>query len=139
MAISPYDWGQSVRQRAEYIEDRRREGSPVVGVTFDDGVLMLTLRKAQRKVFEVYDRLVFSAIGNQADIEAIRLAAIDFTHREGFNRSPEDVTGHRVVAVALSPALKRAFGDVFANPLVVRCLFGEMGESAEADSFHLLD
>jgi len=139
MAISPYDWGQSVRQRAEYIEDRLREGSPVVALTCEAGVLVLTLRKTQRKIFEIYDRLMLAGIGNQADLEAVRLAAIDFAHQEGFNRSPEDVTGHRVVGVALSPALKRAFGDVFSNPLVVRCLFAEMGETPEADAFHLLD
>jgi len=138
MAISPYDWTQSIRHRAEYVEDRLREGSPVVGISYPQGVLLFTLRGTQRKVFEVYERLMFSGLGHQADLEAVRLAAIDFAHEEGFRRSPEDVTIHRVV-VALSPALKRAFGDVLSHPVIARCIFAELGESPEADCFYLLD
>ena len=123
--------------RAEYIEERLAEGSPVVALSCREGVLMATVRGTQRKLFEVYDRLAFAALGQQADIEALRLSAIDFAHAEGFARSPDDVTIGRVVA-ALSPAVKKAFGDSLAAPLVVRALFAEVGATPETDHFYAL-
>lgn len=135
---SPYDWTQSVQHRRDYVQDRLRVGSPVVGVSFPGGVLLVTVRRGQAKIFDIYERLMFSALGAQSDVESIRLAAVDFAHREGFSRSPDDVTAHRVVGVALSPACKRAFGDVFANPFVIRCLFAELGAAPERDVFYRL-
>jgi len=111
----------------------------VAGVVFDGGVALVTIRGSQRKVFEIYDRLMFSALGNQADIEAVRIAAIDFAHQEGFRRSPDDVTIQRVVGFALSPRLKAAFGDPFRTPHIVRALFAELGAEPERDVFHTLE
>ncbi len=105
--LTPYDFQENLQQRAQYIRNRLRAGSPVIGISYDNGVLLLALKRRGRKVYEVYDRLMFSAIGNQADVENLRLAAIDFAHQEGFVRSPDDVTIQRVVGFALSPALKR--------------------------------
>src|SRR3990172_6641918 len=118
MAYTPYDWMQNLQNRREYVQDQLREGSPVVGLSFAQGVLLLTVRRTQEKIFEIYDRLMFSGVGRQADLETLRLAAIDFAHREGFSLSPDDVTAQRVVGVALSPLLKRGFGDFFSHPLV---------------------
>ncbi len=139
MAYTPYDWTQNLQHRQDYAQDRLREGSPVVGLSYGGGVLLLTVRRAQDKIFEIYDRLMFSGVGHQADLETLRLAAIDFAHREGFSRSPEDVTAQRVVGVALSPILKRAFGDFFSHPLVARSLFAELGASPQEDVFYTLD
>ncbi|MBI3945772.1 MAG: hypothetical protein HY321_07625 [Armatimonadetes bacterium] len=134
---SPYDWNEAIRHRSEYIEERLAEGSPVVAVSCREGVLLVTVRGTQRKVFEIYDRLAFSAVGQQADIEAVRLGVIDFAHQEGFTRSPDDVTVGRVVA-AISPALKKAFGDQFTAPLVLRALFAEVGRTPDADALYVL-
>jgi proteasome alpha subunit len=138
MSFTPYDWNQSIQTRMEYIEERLRDGSPVVGLSIPEGVLLLSVHRAQRKVYEVYDRLLFGAIGNQSDIEAMRNAAIDFAHREGFQRSPDDVTAQRLVGSVLSPALKKAFGDPFTAPFVFRGLFAELGDTPEHDSFFAL-
>lgn len=139
MAFSPYDWNETVRHRTEYIERRLREGSPVVGLSLPEGALLLTLRRNQRKVFEIYDRLMFSALGHQADIESIRLAAIDFSHTEGFSRSPDDVTIQRVVGSAISPILRRAYGDPFGSPFVLRALFAELARNPSEDQFYILN
>ncbi len=53
MAYSPYDWNQTIQQKSEHIEDRLREGSPVVGVSFDGGVLLLTMKRGTGKLTEV--------------------------------------------------------------------------------------
>lgn len=137
--VSPYDWNEAVRHRAEYVEEKLRDGSPVVGLSYADGVLLLSFRRTQRKVFEIYDRIVMSAIGNQADIEAVRIASLDFAHQEGFSRSPDDVTVNRLVGFAISPILKKAFGDAWASPLVFRGIYAELGPDAAGDRFATLN
>jgi len=138
MAVSPYEWNESIRQRNEYIEERLKEGSPVIGVSYTNGILLLCLRGTQRKIFEVYDRLMFSAIGNQADIETIRTGAIDIAHREGFTRSPEDVSIQRIVGFAISPSIKKVYSDAFAAPIVIRALFVELGKTIERDQYFVV-
>ncbi len=103
---SPYDFNQSIAHRAEYVEERLKAGSPVVGLSYEQGVLLFTVKRTQRKVFEIYDQIMYSAIGNQADVEAVRLASIDFCHQEGFARSPDDVSVQRLVGFAISPPLE---------------------------------
>ncbi|MGQ9488965.1 MAG: hypothetical protein ACUVTY_14495 [Armatimonadota bacterium] len=139
MVYTPYDFNESVRHRTEYIEERLRDGSPVAGISYDGGVLLLTLRRTQRKIFEIYDRLMFAGLGNLSDLEIIRVGAIDFAHQEGYARSPDDVTIQRVVGFAISPGVKRAFGDVLNAPFVVRALFAEMGRKPEDDLFYTLN
>jgi len=139
MVYTPYDFNESVRHRTEYIEERLRDGSPVAGISYDGGVLLLTLRRTQRKIFEIYDRLMFAGLGNQSDLEIIRVGAIDFAHQEGYARSPDDVTVQRVVGFAISPGVKRAFGDVLNAPFVARALFAEMGRKPEEDLFYTLN
>ncbi|BCW96117.1 MAG: hypothetical protein WHS44_08665 [Fimbriimonadales bacterium] len=137
--LTPYDFQENLQQRAQYIRNRLRAGSPVIGISYDNGVLLLALKRRGRKVYEIYDRLMFSAIGNQADVENLRLAAIDFAHQEGFVRSPDDVTIQRVVGFALSPALKKAFGDPLTTPFVARALFAELHDAPEGDQFYTLN
>jgi proteasome alpha subunit len=136
--LSPYDWQESVSQRAQYIENRLKGGSPIVGLAIEEGTLLYTYRRHVRKIYEIYDRLMFSAIGQQADVEAMRVTAIDFAHQEGFARSESDVTIGRVVGFALSSPLKRAFGDVTTAPFVIHALFAEMADAPKNDLFMTL-
>lgn len=137
--LSPYDWQESITQRGEYIEQRLRFGSPIVGMSIEEGVLLYTYRKNVRKVYEVYDCIMFSAMGQQADVEAVRIAAVDFAHREGFMRSEQDVTGGRIVGFALSTPLRQAFGDLTTTPRVVRAVFAELCQTPESDHYFRLD
>jgi proteasome alpha subunit len=138
MRYSPYEWNESINQRNDYIEDKLKEGSPVVAVSYDNGLLLLTLRRSQRKIYEIYDRLMFSAIGNQSDIESIRTGAIDIAHREGFSRSPDDVSIQRIVGFAVSPSIKKIYADPFAAPVVLRALFAELGKKAAEDHLFIV-
>ncbi|MGO8671157.1 MAG: hypothetical protein ACLQVD_07335 [Capsulimonadaceae bacterium] len=133
MPYSPYDWNESIQQRNEYIEDRLKDGSPVIAIAYDDGLVLFTMRQTQRKVYEVYDRLMMSAIGNHSDIEQIRVGAIDAAHVEGFERSPDDVSVQRLVSFRISPAIKRVYSDPFAQPVVFRGIFAELGKTADRD------
>lgn len=136
---TPFDFNEAIGHKKEYIEENLREGSPVVGMAYDGGLLMLTVRRSQRKVYEIYDRQMFSAIGKQADIENIRLSSIQYAHQEGFERSPDDVSVQRLVGFYLSPALKKAFGDQWTGPFVIRGLFAESGRTPEQDAFFTMN
>jgi proteasome alpha subunit len=136
--LTPYDWQEGIGHRAQYVESKLEQGAPVIAISLDEGILMLTYRRHARKIFEIYDQLMFGAIGQQSDVEALRIAAIDFAHQEGFNRSEQDVTIQRVVT-ALSGSLKRAFADFNTTPVVAKCLFAEVGQTQDNDSFYILD
>jgi proteasome alpha subunit len=138
MRYSPYEWNESINQRNDYIEDKLKEGSPVVALSYDNGILLLTLRRTQRKIYEIYDRLIFSAIGNQSDIESIRTGAIDIAHREGFSRSPDDVSVQRIVGFAVSPSIKKVYADPYSAPVVLRALFAELHKVAADDQYFIV-
>lgn len=136
--LTPYDWQESITHRASYVNARLETGSPVLAISLDEGVLIFTVRRHTRKIFEIYDRLAYSAIGQQSDVESLRVAAVEFAHQEGFQRSESDVTIQRVVG-ALSQPLKRAFGDLTTAPFVVRALFVQLGRSPADDVYQILD
>lgn len=136
--FTPYDWQESIGNRASYIEGKLAQGAPAMAVSLKAGILVFTYRRQARKVFEIYDRLIFAAIGQQSDIEAMRTAAVEFTHQEGYNRSEQDVTIQRV-ASALSVPIKRAFADFSTAPLVARSLFGEVHPTVDGDLYYTLD
>lgn len=139
MIEEPYRWVEAIANRREYIEDQLRLGSPVVLLNYCDGLLLLTVSRETRKIFEVYDRVAFSALGHPADIERMRLVAIDLAHIEGFNRAVNDVSLRRLVNFGMSPALKTAFEQVFSAPYIVKMLLAELGEDAEQDWIVKLD
>jgi proteasome alpha subunit len=135
---TPYDWQEGIGNRAQYIEGKLTQGAPAMAISLDAGILVFTYRRQSRKIFEIYDRLIYTAIGMQSDVESLRNAAVEFAHQEGYNRSEQDVTIQRVAA-ALSTPLKKAFGDFSTAPLVVRSLFGEVSETPDQDLYYLLD
>jgi proteasome alpha subunit len=139
MIEEPYRWVEAIANRREYIEDQLRRGSPVVALDFADGLLLLTVSRETRKVFEVYDRVAFAALGHPADIERMRLVAIDLAHIEGFNRAVADVSLRRLVNFGMSPALKTAFEEVFSAPHIVKILLAELGYEPAQDSIVKLD
>jgi len=136
--VTPYDWQEAISHRAGYIESRLSGGAPVIAISHNDGIVVVTVRRQAQKIYEIYDRLVFAGLGQQSDVEQLRVTAIDFAHQEGFQRSEEDVSIQRVV-MALSQPMKRAFGDFNSAPFVARSLFAEVGSTPDKDKFFLLD
>ena len=78
------------------------------------------------------------SIGQQSDVEAVRVAAIEFAHREGYARSEQDVTLQRAVT-AISGPMKKAFADFNAAPVVAMALFAEVGVRPEEDHYAVLE
>ena len=134
MTEEPYRWLEAITNRREYIEDQIAPGLPVVAISSDPGVLLLTIKSATPKLFEIYDHLALGSLGHPADIEKVRQAVIDAAHLEGFARSPSDVTARRLVSYNLAPALKAAFEQIFAAPLLFRGILAELG-ATPADDF----
>src|SRR5438552_18329327 len=116
MIEEPYRWVEAIANRREYIEDQLRRGSPIVLLNYADGLMLLTVGRETRKIFEVYDRIGFAALGHPADIERMRLAAIDLAHMEGFNRAVNDVSLRGLANYGMSPALMVAFQPVSNAP-----------------------
>jgi len=139
MIEEPYRWVEAIANRREYIEDQLRRGSPIVLLSFADGLLLLTVSRKTRKIFEIYDRIGFAALGHPADIERMRLIAIDLAHIEGFNRAVNDVSLRRLVSFGMSPALKGAFEQVYGPPYIVKMLLAELGDDSDRDSIVKLD
>lgn len=136
--LNPYDWQEAMNNRVAYIVNRIERGAPVLAVSLDAGVLMFTYRRQSPKIFEVYDHLAFAGLGQQSDIESIRVAAVEFAHREGFSRSEQDVTVQRVVT-AVSGPIKKSFADFSYAPTLALSMFAELGSSPEHDCYYIVD
>ena len=63
MIEEPYRWVEAVANRREYIEHQLAGGSPMVALTYADGILFLTLSRERQKIFEIYDRIAMGAHG----------------------------------------------------------------------------
>ena len=138
MLEEPYRWVEAINNRREYVEDQLASGSPVVGTTYSDGVLLLTATPGPRKLFEVYDEIAFAAVGHPADIEKLRKAVIDIAHLEGFNLSANDVTLQRLVSFGIGPLMKAAFDELFRSPFVARVMMAELDPDG-GDAFFTID
>jgi len=135
----PYRFAEAIANRRDYIEDQLRDGSPVVGVAFADGLLMVTLKGGSQKLFEAYDRIGLGSVGHPTDIEKLRQSAVDLAHVIGFNYSDADVTLQQIVHFGLGPAVKSAFDDVIRTPYIARVLLAELGQDDGGSSFFTVD
>lgn len=139
MIEEPYRWVEAIANRREYIEHQLAAGSPIVALSYVDGVVLFTLSRERQKVFEIYDRIAMGGIGHPGDIERLRLTAIELCSTEGFARSAHDVSLRRLANYSLSPALKAAFEQVYGPPYLSRLLFAELGRGDAPNLFLRLD
>ena len=135
MLDEPYRWLEAVNNRRDYIEDQLRGGSPVVGLKYDDGLLIVTIGRGQRKIFEVHDRIALSAIGHSADIERLRMMATDTASVQGFQSSVDDVTLHRLTNFVLGPTIKQSFEAIFGSAYIIKMLLAELGVRGGGEGF----
>jgi proteasome alpha subunit len=135
MYEEPYRWVEAVGNRRQYLDEQFKQGSPVVAVAYETGILLLTVSKGTPKLYEIYDRLALGGMGHPADLEKLRFSLLEMAHVEGFNRSPSDVTGGRMVKYGIAPVIKQAFEEVFKAPFIVKILLAEVGHKAGKDTF----
>ena len=135
MLDEPYRWIEAINDRRDYVEDQLRPGSPVVGLNYNEGMLLLTVGGGQRKIFEVHNRTALSAIGHPAFIEQLRMLATDTASVQGFQNSVDDVTLHRLANFVLGPAIKQAFESIFGAAPIIKMLLAELGTLARENQF----
>jgi proteasome alpha subunit len=135
MYEEPYRWVEAVGNRRQYLDEQFAQGSPVVGVACDQGILLMTMSKGTTKLYEIYDRLAFGGMGHPADLEKLRFTLLEMAHVEGFNRSASDVTGSRLLKYGMAPVVKQAFEEVFKAPFIVKILLAELSQKAGKDGF----
>ncbi|NWF72962.1 MAG: hypothetical protein HXY51_08005 [Nitrospirae bacterium] len=134
MYEEPYRWVEAVGNRRQYLDDQFKQGSPVVVLTYEGGILLTTVSKGTPKLYEIYDRLALGGMGHPTDLEKLRFSLLEMAHVEGFNRSPSDVTGSRLVKYGIAPVIKQAFEEVYKAPFIVRILVAELGQKPEKDA-----
>ena len=130
-----YRWVEAVGNRRQYLDDQLKEGTPVVGVAYEGGILLMTMSKGTPKLYEIYDRIALGGMGHPADLEKLRFNLLEMAHVEGFNRSASDVTGGRLVKYGIAPVIKQAFEEVFKAPFIVKILLAELGQKPGRDGF----
>ena len=138
MLDEPYRFAEAVANRRDYIEDQLQGGSPVIGMTYADGMLMLTMGRGQQKLYETYDRIAMGSVGHPTDIEKLRQAAVDLASVVGFNYSDADVTLQQIVHFGLGPAVKASFDDIIRSPYIARILLAEL-DGDDGSLFYTVD
>ena len=135
MYDEPYRWVEAVGNRRHYLDEQFKQGAPVVALTYAEGILLLTVSRGTPKLYEIYDRIALGGMGHPADLEKLRFSLLEMAHLEGFNRSPSDVTGSRLMKYGLAPAIKQAFEEIYKAPFIVKILLAELGSKPERDVF----
>jgi proteasome alpha subunit len=135
MYEEPYKWVEAVGNRRQYLDEQFKQGSPVVALAYETGIVLLTVSKGTPKLYEIYDRLALGGMGHPADLEKLRFSLLEMAHVEGFNRSPSDVTGSRMVKYGIAPLIKQAFEEVFKAPFIVKILLAELGQKSGKETF----
>jgi proteasome alpha subunit len=135
----PYRWTEAVGNRRAYVDAQFAQGSPVVGVSYRNGIVLATFQRGIAKLYEIYDRIALGGLGHPADLETLRATALDMAHVEGFNRSPVDVTAMRLMKYGLAPVAKRAYEELFRAPLIAKVLLAQVGAQHMQDTFVTLD
>ncbi len=131
----PYRWIEAIQDRRDYIEDQLRLGSPVVGLPYAQGSLLLTVTKGAQKIFEVHDRIALSAIGHPADIEQLRMLVTDTASVQAFQSATEDVNLHRLTHYVLAHTFKQAFEAIVGEAYIIKMLLVEIGNGDATTQF----
>ena len=135
MRDMPYRWIEAIQDRRDYIEDQLRPGSPVVGLPYTQGSLLLTVSKSAQKIFEVHDRIALSAIGHPADIERLRMLVTDTASVQAFQSATEDVNLHRLTHYVLAHTFKQAFEAIVGEAYIIKMLLVEIGNGEPETQF----
>ncbi len=139
MYEEPYRWVEAIQNRRQYLQDQLKQGSPIVAISYPAGILLLTVNRGTPKLYEIYDRIALAGMGHPADLEKLRFQMLDLAHVEGFQRSPSDVTGPRLVKYGVAPVIKDAFEEIFKAPYISKILIAELGAKQTHDHFVRLD
>ena len=130
---------QVMKDRADYARKGIARGRSLVGVVYDDGVLICAENQSRtlHKVSEIYDHIAFAGVGRYNEFDSLRTAGVRLADLRGYSYSREDVD-----ARSLANAYAQTLGQVFTHemkPMEVEILVAEVGAGPDDDQlFHIL-
>ncbi|GAB3234108.1 proteasome subunit alpha [Glycomyces halotolerans] len=129
---------QIMRDRAEYARKNISRGRNVVVLSCADGVLFVAenVSSALHKLYELYDRIGFAAVGRYNELENLRTAGVRMADLRGYSYDRRDVT-----AGSLAKAYAQTLGAIFSEqtkPFEVEICVAGVGSTPEADELYRL-
>jgi proteasome alpha subunit len=127
---------QVMKDRAEYAQKGIARGRSLIGVTYADGILLVTENpsKSLHKISEIYDRLAFAGVGKYNEFDQLRVAGIRHADTKGYTYSRDDVD-----ARSLANLYAQYLGQVFTHemkPLEIEILVAELGPTRAEDRLY---
>jgi proteasome alpha subunit len=129
---------QIMRDRAEFARKNISRGRNVVVVSCADGVLLVAenVSSALHKVYELYDRIGFAAVGKYNEFENLRTAGVRMADLRGYSYDRRDVN-----AASLAKAYAQTLGAIFSEqtkPFEVEICVAGVGAGAQEDELYRL-
>lgn len=129
---------QIMRDRAEYARKNISRGRNVVALSCADGVLFVAenVSSALHKLYELYDRIGFAAVGRYNEFENLRTAGVRMADLRGYSYDRRDVN-----AASLAKAYAQTLGAIFSEqtkPFEVEICVAGVGVDAHADELYRL-
>src|SRR6185503_860054 len=129
---------QIMRDRSEYARKGISRGRSAIVLTYDGGVLFVAENLTSlRKVSEIYDRIVFAAVGRYNEFENLRIAGVRLADLRGYSYDRRDVTG-RSLANAYAQTLGSIFSSAGEKPYEIEIFVAEIGDSPDDDQIYRL-
>ncbi|WP_100444312.1 proteasome subunit alpha [Glycomyces xiaoerkulensis] len=129
---------QIMRDRAEYARKNISRGRNVVALSCADGVLFVAenVSSALHKLYELYDRIGFAAVGRYNEFENLRTAGVRMADLRGYSYDRRDVN-----AASLAKAYAQTLGAIFSEqtkPFEVEICVAGVGTSPQDDELYRL-
>ncbi|MCC3763029.1 proteasome subunit alpha [Glycomyces sp. TRM65418] len=129
---------QIMRDRAEFARKNISRGRNVVVLSCADGVLLVAenVSSALHKVYELYDRIGFAAVGKYNEFENLRTAGVRMADLRGYSYDRRDVN-----AASLAKAYAQTLGAIFSEqtkPFEVEICVAGVGVAPEEDELYRL-
>ncbi len=129
---------QIMRDRAEYARKNISRGRNVVALSCADGVLLVAenVSSALHKLYELYDRIGFAAVGRYNEFENLRTAGVRMADLRGYSYDRRDVN-----AASLAKAYAQTLGAIFSEqtkPFEVEICVAGVGADAQGDELYRL-
>jgi len=129
---------QIMRDRAEFARKNISRGRNVVVLSCADGVLLVAenVSSALHKVYELYDRIGFAAVGKYNEFENLRTAGVRMADLRGYSYDRRDVN-----AASLAKAYAQTLGAIFSEqtkPFEVEICVAGVGAGPQEDELYRL-
>ena len=103
---------QIIKDKADYARKGIARGRSVVVLQYDGGILFVAENpsRALHKIYEIYDRIGFAAVGKYNEFENLRVAGVRLADIRGYAYDRRDVSGR-----SLANAYAQTLGSIFTE------------------------